>query len=45
MSASQVLNGPNYYTTLAANDALADPTFCNHCKPIALNIGVGAGKV
>jgi len=33
MSASQVLNAPNYYTTLPANDALPDPTFCNQCKP------------
>jgi len=47
MSASQVLNAPTYYTTLAANGALPDPTFCNQCqpwKPIALNIGVGASK-
>jgi len=29
MSASQVLNAPTYYTTLVANDALPDPTFCN----------------
>jgi len=33
MSASQVLNAPSYYTTLAANDALPDPSFCNQCKP------------
>ena len=33
MSASQVLNAPTYYTTLAANGALPDPTFCNQCKP------------
>jgi len=33
MSASQVLNAPTYYTTLAANDALPDPTFCNQSKP------------
>ena len=29
MSVSQVLNAPTYYTTLVANDALPDPTFCN----------------
>ena len=33
MSASQVLNAPTCYTTLTANDALPDPTFCNQCKP------------
>jgi len=33
ISASQVLNAPTYYTTLAANHALPDPTFCNQCKP------------
>jgi len=33
MSASQVLNAPTYYITLAPNDALQDPTFCNECKP------------
>jgi len=32
MSASQVLNASTYYTTLVANDALPDPTFCNQCK-------------
>ena len=30
MSASQVLNAP---TTLAPNDALQEPNFCNQCKP------------
>jgi len=34
MSASQVFNAPIYYTTLAANDASPDPTFCNQCKPL-----------
>jgi len=41
MSASQVLKAPTYYTTLAPNDALQDPNFCNQCKPwklIALNV-------
>jgi len=33
MSASEVLNVPTYYTTLVANDALPDLTFCNQCKP------------
>jgi len=33
MSASQVLNAPTYYTTLAANVALPGPTICNQCKP------------
>jgi len=33
MSASQGLNALTYYTTLAANDALPDPYFCNQCKP------------
>jgi len=33
MSASQVLNAPTCYTTLVANDALPEPTFCNQCKP------------
>jgi len=33
MSASQVLNASTYYTTLAPNDALPDPSFCNQCKP------------
>jgi len=33
MSASQVLNAPSYQTTLALNDALQDPNFCNQCKP------------
>jgi len=33
MSVSQVLNAPTYYTTLAVNGALPDPTFCNQCKP------------
>ena len=28
-----MLNAPTYYTTLAANNALPDPTFCNQCKP------------
>ena len=37
MSASQVLNARTYYTTLAANNALPDPTFCNHWKPIAFH--------
>jgi len=32
MSASQVLNAPTYYTTLAPNDALPDPNFGNQCK-------------
>jgi len=35
------LNAFTYYTTLAANDALPDPNFCNQCKPwklIALNV-------
>jgi len=47
ISANQALNAPTYYTTLAANDALPVPTFCNQFKawkPIALNIDVGAGK-
>jgi len=35
MSASQMLNAPTCYITLAANDGLPDPTFCNQCKPIA----------
>jgi len=41
MSASQMLNAPTYKTTLAPNDALQDPNFCNQCKPwnlIALNV-------
>jgi len=41
MSASQVLNAPTYYTTLAPIDALPDPNFCNQCKPwklMALNL-------
>jgi len=41
MSASQVLNAPTYWTTLAPNDALQDPSFCNQCKSlklIALNV-------
>jgi len=41
MSASQVLNAPTYYTTLAPNDALPDPYCCNQYKPwklIALNL-------
>jgi len=33
MSASQVLIACTYYTTLAPNDALPDPNFCNQCKP------------
>jgi len=48
MSASQMLIAPIYYTTLAVNDALPDPTFCNQCKPwkpVALNVGAGAGKL
>jgi len=32
-SASQVLNAPTYYTTLAAIDGFPDLTFCNQCKP------------
>jgi len=32
ISASQVLNVPSYQTTLASNDALQDPNFCNQCK-------------
>jgi len=41
MSASQVLNAPTYYTTLAPNDAVQDLNFCNQCKPwklITLNL-------
>jgi len=41
MNASQVLNPPTYWTTLARNDALKDPNFCNQCKSwnlIALNV-------
>jgi len=43
MSASQVLKPPRptYYTTLAPNDALPDPNFCNQCKQwnlLALNL-------
>jgi len=41
MSACQVLNAPIYETTLAPNDALQDPSFCNQCKSwklIALNV-------
>jgi len=41
MSDSQVLNALTYETTLAPNDALQDPNFCNQCKPwkpIALNV-------
>jgi len=40
-SVRQVLNAPTYYTTLAPNDVLPDPNFCNQCKPwnpIALNL-------
>jgi len=33
MSASQVLNAPTYFTTLAPNDALPNPNVCNQCKP------------
>jgi len=33
MSASQLLNAPIYYTTLAPNDVLPDPNFYNQCKP------------
>ena len=33
MSASQALNASTYNTTLAVNNALPDPTFCNQCKP------------
>jgi len=33
MSANQVLNALTYLTTLAPNDALQDPNFCNQCKP------------
>jgi len=33
MSASQVVNAPAYYTTLAPNDALPDHSFCNQCNP------------
>jgi len=32
-SASQVLNAPTYYITLAPNDALQDPDFCNQRNP------------
>jgi len=32
MSASQVLNAFTYQATLAPNDALQDPNFCNQCK-------------
>jgi len=32
ISVSQVLDPPTYYTTLAPNDALQDPNFCNQCK-------------
>jgi len=32
MSGSQVLNAPAYYTTLAPNDALPYPNFCNQCN-------------
>ena len=41
MSVSQVLNAPTYLTTLAPNDVLQDPNFCNQFKPlkrIALNV-------
>jgi len=43
MSASEMLNAPTYYTTLAPapNDALPDRNFCNQYKPwnlIALNL-------
>jgi len=43
MSASEMLNAPTHYTTLAPapNDALPDPNFCNQYKPwkvIALNL-------
>jgi len=38
MSASQVLNAPTYYTTLALNDALPDPDFCNQCKPWKISL-------
>jgi len=50
MSASQVLNAvdaPTYYTTLAPNDALPDPNFCNQCEPWKLTTFtqlVDAGK-
>jgi len=32
MSGSQVSNAPTYYPTLAPNDALPDPNFCNQCN-------------
>jgi len=38
MSASQVLNAPTYYTTLASNDALPDLNFCNQWKPWKLSL-------
>jgi len=41
MSASQVLNAPIYYTTLAPNGSLPDPHVCNQWKSwklIALNV-------
>jgi len=41
MSASQVFNASTDWTTLAPNDALQDPNFCNQCKSwklIALNV-------
>jgi len=33
LSARQMLNAPTYYTTLAPNDVLPDPNFCNQWKP------------
>jgi len=36
-----VLKAPTLYITLAPNDALLDPIFCNQCKPwklIASNV-------
>jgi len=41
MSASEALNAPTYYTTLAPNAALPNPNFCSQSKPsklIALNL-------
>jgi len=38
MSDSQVLNAPTYLTTLAPNDAVQDPNFCNQCKFTALTV-------
>jgi len=41
ISASQVLNAPTYWTTLAPTDALQGPNFCNQYKSlklIALNL-------